>query len=166
MSTNDVGNISSENIYGVYTPAEEARNLKQELHQIQLEMAAAAKKGIPARMDEIRASQEEQKYVAGLLNEARQLQADAKRGKGDVEGDPEASYMPQYMKDYMDANGLAYDNYGNDLKNNADEWEVAITSLQSHLEQLGMDTQQDMVFIQDVMGQYDAHLNGAKDILR
>lgn len=69
--------------------------------------------------------------------------------------------MPQEMKDYMDANGLAYDKTGNDLANNSEEWDVAITALESRLEELGTNTQQEMVYIQDYMGQYNSYLQGA-----
>ncbi|MCL2029305.1 MAG: USH1C-binding protein 1, partial [Deltaproteobacteria bacterium] len=69
--------------------------------------------------------------------------------------------MPPEMKAYMDANGLAYDHQSNDDYHSADDWEVAITSLKAHQDQLGTNTQQLMVYIQDFMGQYNSYLQGA-----
>ena len=42
-----------------------------------------------------------------------------------------------------------------------EEWDVAIASLEARLEELGTDTQQQMVYIQDYMGQYNSYLQGA-----
>ena len=72
-----------------------------------------------------------------------------------------ATFMSQEMVDYMDANGLAYDKTANNHSHSADEWDVAITSLESRLEELGTNTQQEMVYIQDYMGQYNSYLQGA-----
>ncbi len=121
---------------------------------LQLEMAEIAKEQAMDRMDAIARCQEEQKYVSQLLNEARQLKADADAGDT-------CTTMPADMVAYMDENNLAYDKEGNDTKHNKDEWDVAITSLESHLEMLGTDTQQQMVYIQDFMGQYNSYLQGA-----
>ena len=65
------------------------------------------------------------------------------------------------LVDYMDAHGLAYDKSNGDHLQLADEWDVAITSLESRLEELGTNTQQEMVYIQDYMGQYNSYLQGA-----
>ncbi len=129
--------------------------------KLQLELSETAKSQAMDKMDAISKAQDEQKKVSGLLNQARQLKADANGGCGDCPWDEKASMMPQEMKDYMDANGLAYDKTGNDLANNSEEWDVAITALESRLEELGTNTQQEMVYIQDYMGQYNSYLQGA-----
>ena len=67
-----------------------------------------------------------------------------------------ATFMSQEMVDYMDAHGLAYDKTGNNHSHSADEWDVAITALESRLEELGTNTQQEMVYVQDYMGQYNS----------
>ena len=72
-----------------------------------------------------------------------------------------ATFMSQEMVDYMDAHGLAYDKTGNNHSHSADEWDVAITALESRLEELGTNTQQEMVYVQDYMGQYNSYLQGA-----
>ena len=164
--------------------------------KLQLELAGTAKTQAMDKMDAISQAQDEQKLVSGLLNEARQAQADAKAGVGndqektqtyelpkkdangnvmyDAQGNVvyetvtetvpkgnNATFMSQEMVDYMDANGLAYDKTANNHSHSADEWDVAITSLESRLEELGTNTQQEMVYIQDYMGQYNSYLQGA-----
>ena len=72
-----------------------------------------------------------------------------------------ATFMSQEMVDYMESHGLAMDRTGNNYSHSADEWDVAIASLEARLEELGTDTQQQMVYIQDYMGQYNSYLQGA-----
>ena len=72
-----------------------------------------------------------------------------------------ATFMSQEMVDYMELHGLAMDRTGNNYSHSAEEWDVAITSLESRLEELGTDTQQQMIYIQDYMGQYNSFLQGA-----
>ena len=72
-----------------------------------------------------------------------------------------ATFMSQEMVDYMELHGLAMDRTANNYSHSADEWDVAITSLESRLEELGTNTQQEMVYIQDYMGQYNSYLQGA-----
>ena len=141
-------------------------SLQFQFAKLQLALSQMAKDGAMGYIDQIQKSQDEQKKVSQMLQDARQLQANAKAGTGDCSGDKYASYMPKEMQDYMDKNGLAYDKTGNDNRHNKDEWEVAITSLKAHLDQLGTDTQQKMVFVQDFMGQYNSYLQGANSAIQ
>ena len=52
------------------------------------------------------------------------------------------------------------------LKFDKDQWDYNIKSLTNFQEQIGADTQQLMVFIQDFMGQYNAYLSGANNAIR
>ena len=61
----------------------------------------------------------------------------------------------------IQANGLAYDRTSGDHAHSAEEWDVAITALESRLEMLGTNTQQEMIYVQDHMGQYNSYLQGA-----
>jgi hypothetical protein len=70
------------------------------------------------------------------------------------------------METYMKTNNLAYDTTGNDNIHSKDEWEVAITSLKAHLDQIGTNTQQKMVFVQDYIGQYNSYLQGANSAIQ
>ena len=148
--------------------------------KLQLELAETAKTQAMDRMDSISKSQDEQKLVSELLNEARQSKADAKAGinskqsytytltdkNGKEYTKTERSIdnaipMSQAMVDYMDEHGLAYDKSNGDHLQLEKEWDVAIASLEARLEELGTDTQQQMVYIQDYMGQYNSYLQGA-----
>lgn len=151
--------------------------------RLQLELAGTAKSQAMDKMDAISKAQDEQKLVSKLLNEARQAKADAKNGNSsditttyytyDKDGKVTGSYtetapkgakynpMSPEMVKYMDEHNLAYDNTGKDHMHNEEEWDVAITALESRLEELGTDTQQQMVYIQDYMGQYNSYLQGA-----
>ncbi len=71
------------------------------------------------------------------------------------------SAMSQEMVDYVDEHDLAMDHTLNDHLQREEQWDVLITSLESRLEELGTNTQQEMVYIQDYMGQYNSYLQGA-----
>ena len=129
--------------------------------KLQLTLSEAAKQNAMGYINDIEKSQEEQKQVAEMLQQARQLQADAK-----AKGKKSTTEMPQDMANYMDANGLAYDKTGGDRLHNGDEWEIAIASLKARSESLGTDTQQKMVFVQDYMGQYNSYLQGANSAIQ
>lgn len=151
--------------------------------RLQLELAGTAKSQAMDKMDAISKAQDEQKLVSKLLNEARQAKADAKNGNSsditttyytyDKDGKVTGSYtetapkgkdynpMSNEMVKYMDEHGLAYDKTGDDHMHTEEEWDVAITALEGRLEELGTNTQQEMVYIQDYMGQYNSYLQGA-----
>ena len=151
--------------------------------KLQLELAETAKSQAMDKMDAISKAQDEQKLVSKLLNEARQAKADAKNGNSsditttyytyDKDGKVTGSYtetapkgkdynpMSNEMVKYMDEHGLAYDKTGDDHMHTEEEWDVAITALEGRLEELGTNTQQEMAYIQDYMGQYNSYLQGA-----
>ena len=49
----------------------------------------------------------------------------------------------------------------NEEGDNVEEWKVAITALEGRLDELGSDTPQQMVYVQDYMGQYNSYLQGS-----
>ncbi len=154
--SDSVSSISSGDL-GVYGTT----SLQFMFAKLQIELAEAAKQSAMDKMNQITQSQEERKLVSKYLNECRQKQSDAKGGTGDCPWDKNASMMSEECKKYMDKYGLAYDKTGNDRANNEEEWKVAITALEGRLDELGSDTQQQMVYVQDYMGQYNSYLQGA-----
>jgi len=122
--------------------------------KLQLAQSEIAKQQAMDIMDQVSEAQEEQRQVGAFLNTAKQCWVEA-------ESTGAATEMPTDMAEYMDANGLSYDTTGNDLLMTAEEWDVAITSLEHRLEELGIETQQQMVHLQDYMGQYNSYLQGA-----
>ncbi|MDR2111725.1 MAG: USH1C-binding protein 1, partial [Candidatus Accumulibacter sp.] len=122
VGTIDVNNIGSSSLQLMFA-------------KFQLALSESAKQSAMGYINDMQKTQEEQKKVAQLLNEARQKQADAKASGS-------TTAMSADMKAYMDTNSLAYDRAGNDLYHTKDEWDVAIKSLQARSEALGTDTQQ------------------------
>ncbi|GHT82093.1 hypothetical protein AGMMS49960_07790 [Betaproteobacteria bacterium] len=134
-------------------------SLQMMFAKLQLALAESSKSSAMGYINDIQNTQEEQKLVAKMLQEARQLQADAgATGK--------TTLMSDNMAEYMRDKGLAWDTKGNDKAHFKDEWEVAIKSLQARSESLGTDTQQKMVFVQDFMGQYNSYLQGSNSIIQ
>ena len=132
--------------------------------KLQLSLAETNKSKAMERIDAIYASQDEQKAVSRMLNDARAAKAAVSDGK--KVNDKNYSAMTDEMKTYMDAKGLAYDKTGNDNLHTEKEWDVAIESLKAHLDTLGTGTQQEMVFVQDYMGQYNSFMQGANSVIQ
>ncbi|MDR1109959.1 MAG: hypothetical protein LBP92_04485 [Deltaproteobacteria bacterium] len=147
-STGSVGSIASSIDLGTTS------SLQLMFAKLQLALSGTAKSSVMGYIEALEKSQAEQKEVADFLTAARGLQAKAK-------SENKANVMPDDMVKYMNTNNLAYDQTGKDNYHNKDEWELAITSLKTHLDVLGTDTQQKMVFVQDFMGQYNSYLQGA-----
>ncbi|MDR3043529.1 MAG: hypothetical protein LBU75_04600 [Desulfovibrio sp.] len=127
--------------------------------KLNLAQAQLAKNGAMENINKIQKSQEAQKECAAMIAKARDLQNQAKAGD-------KCTDMPADMKDYFQKNGLKYDTKGNDDHHNKDEWEYNIQSLTAYRDQLGTDTQQLMVFVQDYMGQYNSYLQGANSAIQ
>ena len=118
--------------------------------QLQKEQAEIIKQQAMQQMKETEALQAELRQVSGYLDQARSLQSEA-------EASDSATAMPGEMQEYMLKNGLAYDTTGDDLNMTYEEWDVAISSLESRMEMLGLQTQQMMVNVQEFIGAYNAN---------
>ena len=134
-------------------------NLQLMFAQLQQEQAEIIKQQAMQQMKETEALQAELRQVSGYLNQARSLQSEA-------EASDSATAMPGEMQEYMLKNGLAYDTTGDDLDMTYEEWDVAISSLESRMEMLGLQTQQMMVNVQEFIGAYNANqqVNGNQTI--
>ena len=125
-------------------------NLQLMFAQLQQEQAEIIKQQAMQQMKETEALQAELRQVSGYLDQARSLQSEA-------EASDSATAMPGEMQEYMLKNGLAYDTTGDDLNMTYEEWDVAISSLESRMEMLGLQTQQMMVNVQEFIGAYNAN---------
>ncbi len=121
---------------------------------LQLAQAEICKGQAESYMEKIKATQEEQKECAKMIELAR-----AKQSEADANGD--CTYLDGELKAYFESKGLSWDKDGNDDKHNKEEWDYNIKSLTNYQEQLGTSTQTDMVYLQDFMGQYNSFLQGA-----
>jgi len=135
-------------------------NLQLMFAQLQQEQAEIIKQQAMQQMKETAALQAELRQVSGYLDQARSLQSEA-------EASDSATAMPGEMQEYMLKNGLAYDTTGDDLDMTYEEWDVAISSLESRMEMLGVQTQQLMVNAQELIGAYNSNqqVNGNQTIL-
>ncbi|MBR6683983.1 MAG: hypothetical protein IKL38_06545 [Firmicutes bacterium] len=120
---------------------------------MQLEMSETVKEQSLTKMDQIAILQEEQKLIVSYLNIARQCQSEAKSSDAPTE-------MPGDMAAYMTENELVYDTTGGDLLMTYDEWDTAITSLDTHLTKIGASVQREMILLQDYIGQYNSYMQG------
>jgi hypothetical protein len=127
--------------------------------KLQLTLAQSSKNNAMNYINDIQATQEEQKKVAAYLQFTRQSATNS-------EGASMGGRGCDDLKSYLDANHLAYSDAGNDTYLSKAEWEVITASLQAKLDSLGSDTQQKMVFVQDFMGQYNSYLQGANSVIQ
>jgi hypothetical protein len=77
-------------------------SLQMMFAQLQMQLCAQSKTNAMGYMDQIKATQEEQKEVSDFLQQARKAQAEAKDNKC-------CTNMSEDMWKYMEANDLAYD---------------------------------------------------------
>jgi len=129
--------------------------------QLQLQLSQANKNSAMDKMQTIQNNQALAKQTAEMIAKARELQnqADAKGKNGTTD-------MPSDMTQFFKDNGLSIESTKNTTTHTKDQWDYNIKSLTNFQEQIGADTQQLMVFIQDFMGQYNAYLNGANSAIR
>ncbi len=120
--------------------------------KLQLELSETAKNQMLEVMNQVAALQEEQKLVSSFLNTARQLQNESKENQN------QTSRMPDDMYAYISENNLDYDKSGDAMLLTAEEWDTVIVLLENRLMELGAETQQKMVYIQNLMGQYNSYL--------
>lgn len=135
------------------------QSLQMLFAKLNLAQAQLAKNGAMDNIKKIQDSQEAQKECAAMIQKARELQNTAKNNNGTTD-------MPADMKAFFTKNNLKWDTKGNDDHHNKDEWDYNIQQLTSYRDQLGTDTQQLMVFVQDFMGQYNSYLQGANSAIQ
>ena len=135
------------------------QSLQMLFAKLNLAQAQLAKNGAMDNIKKIQDSQEAQKECAAMIQKARELQNTAKNDKS-------ATEMPADMRNFFTKNNLKWDTAGGDFKHNKDEWDYNIQQLTSYRDQLGTDTQQLMVFVQDFMGQYNSSLQGANPAIQ
>ncbi len=141
--------------------------------QLQLEQADLAQDDAMAYLDKIEASQAEQSLCAEMISQATALMEQA-----DTSG--EAVQMPYEMVCFFQDRGITFDSAGDDTasgniydqngdwidtQHSADEWEYNIENLSTYRDELGTETQTDMVYVEDFMGQYNSYLTGANSTI-
>jgi len=136
-------------------PLGPSNSIQFKFAMLQLTQSQICKNSAEDYIKQIEKSQQEQKEVAAMIQKARDLQQQAKN-KNDC------TDMPADMVEFFKKRGLSEESTGNDHRHTKDEWEYNLKSLTNYQDQLGTNTQLLMTYIQDMMGQYDAYLQGAK----
>ncbi len=122
--------------------------------KLQLAQSEICKAQAEDYMNQIESIQDEQELCAKMIEQARELQNEAKTS-GDV------TTMPDDMVKFFNDRGLSIESTGNDNKHDSDEWDYNLKSLTNYQEQVGNKTQTLMVYLQDFIGQYNSYLQGA-----
>lgn len=154
------------------------QNVQLMFAMLQLELAESAKQSALDKMDEIQAVQDQQKELTKYLNEMRGLLSDAKdntfkrtlkRGDQEIKNTTDWVDLNDWeLIGYLEGHGYISENdfyYNKDSPSDnkyltTDQLETIISQMESDLECLGSDTQQQMIYVQDFMGQYNAYLQG------
>jgi hypothetical protein len=162
-------------------------SIQMQFAALQMVLAQSNKEKAQAYIDDITASQQKSKDIADMISKARELQSQAKSAD-------DASIMPPEMLNFFKDNGLSYEGelkeevtlmgggggegFNNILKGvpgstvttsyevTQEQWDYNIKSLQNYQETIGTNTQQQMVFVQDFMGQYNSYLTGANSAIQ
>lgn len=125
--------------------------------KLQLAQAELCKNQAEDYMQHIEDTQKEQQQCADMIAEARRLQEAC---EADSRG---ATDMTPEMIEYFESRDIPMDTTGGegDYLNNKEEWDYNIESLMNYQESLGNETQTQMVYLQDFIGQYNSFLQGA-----
>lgn len=113
--------------------------------QLQQQLAQYSKQQATDQLNAIQAAQEQSRQVSKYINTARQLYSDARDGN--------FKPVPEDMLQFLESNSLYIPN--NVTTPDMKDWDAIIQSLENFQERMDSDTQQQMVFIQDFMGQYN-----------
>lgn len=127
--------------------------------KLQKELAQQSKNQAMQSLEKIKASQEEMKKAAGYAEQARQMQSQAEKEKEpDSQLTKKSAALIAELQSYMDQRNLSYPASDSGLYDDGD-WAQVIGSLEQYQEKLGTEVQQDMVSVQEYMGQYNSYLN-------
>lgn len=128
------------------------------LAKLQLELAERNKEQALSGIKEIEEQQAEKKKASDFQAVARECRDAAASAGGETE-------MPADMAAYMDSRGLAYATTGDDLLLTSKEWDAVIASLEYHMNNVGLSIQQQMLNLQEFMGQYNSYMQGANSAI-
>ena len=135
-------------------------SLQMMFAKLQLAQSQICKNQAEDYMSQIEEIQEEQKKCAEMIEQARDLQQQAKQG-----GENSCTTMPQEMKDFFTQRGLSWETTGNDALHNSEEWDYNLKSLTNYQEQIGNKTQTLLIYLQDFIGQYNSYQQGASSAI-
>lgn len=120
--------------------------------KLQMELAQTNKSAAQEKIKQVQATQAAIKEATGYMNQLRVLREQAGQAKESGKTPP---VLPKELQAFLEENDIYYGSAGQP------DYNSAITGIGNHIDQLSMDTQMQMVYIQDYMSQYNSYLNGA-----
>ncbi|MBO5659090.1 MAG: hypothetical protein J6S08_06660 [Duodenibacillus sp.] len=134
--------------------------------KLQLAQSMICKNNAEAFLKQIEDTQAEQTKTAEMISRARALQNACQSEDGDCPWSKKASMMPADMVAFFKERNLAFDTHGADGAHNFDEWTFNIQSLTNYQESVNNSTQTKMVYLQDMISQYNSYLQGAMSAIQ
>lgn len=120
--------------------------------RLQLEMAQTNKAAAQDAIKQVQESQAGIKEAAGYMNQLRELRAQDRQARQSGQTPPA---LPGELQAFLEKNGIYYGSAAQP------DYDSAISGIGDHIDRLSMDTQMQMVYVQDYMSQYNSYLNGA-----
>lgn len=127
-------------------------SVQQLFAQLQLEMAQAVRDSAQASIEQIQAQQELSSTCTQYINEARNIQSGLRKAS-------DTAAVPADMLAFLQEHSLYVPTDPD--KADAESWKAIISALESFQESIGQSTQQQMVYVQDYIGQYNSYTQGA-----
>ncbi|MDR2442240.1 MAG: hypothetical protein LBE31_01810 [Deltaproteobacteria bacterium] len=133
-------------------------NIQLVFAKLQMQMATANKQKAEKSMDELSTSQKAVKLCADVITKAKAEAA--KVSNNLLATTPLTEEVSKYFKDHLltiptkDKKDLTFA-----------EWETVIAALNKQQEDIGVDTQQQMVYINDFLAQYNSYLGGVNSCI-
>lgn len=146
-NTEETGTSSGNSLTGSMVSVDDqvpSNSMQLLFAKLQLEMSNKTKTQSEKYMNEIAALQQQQKLTAAFIQEARTLKLQ------------NTKLMPDTMKVFMQQQKLHFPKNGMGLTE--DDWDNVIISLENYQVYLGQKVQQQMVFVQDYIAQYNSYI--------
>ena len=105
--------------------------------------------GLAKYQEKLNQLNQESNLTGKYIQQAESLHAQAANSK-------KPTPMPPSMKAFMDEKNLSYGRPGVNGLMDEKQWNIALNSLQTHLEHIGMNIQTVMMQMQDFMGSYNS----------
>ena len=129
---------------------------------LQMELAQANKESALNKIDGIRAQQEASAEITEAINQLRNLRQGLKENDSKVTVSGNAQWTAACA--VMDKYSISHNADGNGQVMRTD-LDTMIASLEAAQEEVSSDVQQEMVFVQDYMGQYNSYTQGASSAI-
>ena len=133
----------------------DSTNVQMLFYKLQLELAQQAKESAQETIEQIQQQNEKQRLCSQFINEARTTVSN-------LSGDKTVA-VPEDMLDFLQENSLYVP--ADPSAANIESWRAIVSALEYHQESIGASVQQNMVYIQDFIGQYNSYSQASQSVL-